>query len=267
MPQMDSADGKALAAMTVLDGHHAMVTGGGRGIGRAVAAALSQAGATVTVMGRNQAPLAEAVASGDAAGYFVADATDQRTLHEGLQQAAAEHGAIDILVANAGNAESAPFAGTDPEMFRRMFELNTLSVVHAAHELLGGMVLHGFGRIVAIASTASLKGYGYVSAYCASKHATLGLVRSLAVETAKTGVTVNAVCPGYADTDMVRASVARIRNATGRSDDDVLAAMLKDAPIGRLIKPEEVAAAVVFLCSPAASAITGAALTVAGGEV
>lgn len=253
--------------MAALDGHHAMVTGGGRGIGRAIAAALTGAGAAVTVMGRSKAPLAEAVAGGDAAGYFVADATDQRALHEGLQQAAAKRGAIDILVANAGGAESAPFAGTDPEMFRRLFELNTLSVVHAAHEVLGSMVTRGFGRIVAVASTAGLKGYGYVTAYCASKHATVGLVRSLAVETAKTGVTVNAVCPGYSDTDMVRSSVSRIMNATGRTEDGVLAAMLKDAPIGRLIRPEEVAAAVVFLCSPAASAITGAALTVAGGEI
>jgi NAD(P)-dependent dehydrogenase (short-subunit alcohol dehydrogenase family) len=253
--------------MTSLDGHHAIVTGGSRGIGRAVAAALTGAGAKVTVMGRTEAPLAEAVAGGDAAGYFVADATDQRALHDGLQKAAAQHGPVDILVANAGSAESAPFAGTDPDMFRRLYELNTMSVVHAAHEVLGSMVVNGFGRIIAVASTAGLKGYGYVSAYCASKHATIGLVRSLAVETAKTGVTVNAVCPGYSDTDLVRASVARIVKATGRPEESVLAAMLKDAPLGRLITPEEVAAAVLFLCSPEASAITGATLTVAGGEI
>jgi 3-hydroxybutyrate dehydrogenase len=253
--------------MTTLDGHHAMVTGGGRGIGRAVAAALAGAGATVTITGRQEAPLADAVASGDAASYFVADATDQRALGDGLQRAAAEHGGIGILVANAGGAESAPFAGTDAAMFRHMFELNTLSVVHAAHEVLGGMVVRGFGRIVAIASTAGLKGYGYVSAYCAAKHATVGLVRALAAETAKTGVTVNAVCPGFSDTDLVRESVTRIRSTTSRSEQDVLAAMLKDVPLGRLIKPEEVAAAVLFLCSPAASAITGATLTVAGGEI
>jgi NAD(P)-dependent dehydrogenase (short-subunit alcohol dehydrogenase family) len=253
--------------MTVLDGHHALVTGGGRGIGRSIALALASAGAAVTVMGRNEAPLAEAVATGHARHYFTADATDQRALGDGLLKAAAKLGPIDILVANAGNAESAPFAGTNADMFRRMFELNTLSVVHAAHEVLGGMVVRGFGRIVAVVSTAGLKGYGYVSAYCASKHATIGLVRSLAVETAKTGVTVNAVCPGYSDTDMVRSSVARIVGATGRPEQDVLAAMLKDMPLARLIEPEEVAAAVVFLCTPAASAITGATLTVAGGEI
>jgi NAD(P)-dependent dehydrogenase (short-subunit alcohol dehydrogenase family) len=253
--------------MPLLDGQHAIITGGGRGIGRAIATALSAEGAAVTVMGRTEAPLADAVEQGHARHYFVADATDQRALHDGLQKAAAKLGPIDILVANAGNADSAPFAGTNADMFRRMFELNTMSVVHAAHEVLGGMVVRGFGRIVAVVSTAGLKGYGYVSAYCASKHATIGLVRSLAVETAKTGVTVNAVCPGYSDTDMVRSSVARIVKATGRSEESVLSAMLKDMPLGRLIETDEVAAAVVFLCSPAASAITGATLTVAGGEV
>jgi NAD(P)-dependent dehydrogenase (short-subunit alcohol dehydrogenase family) len=253
--------------MPLLEGQHAIITGGGRGIGRAIAAALSAEGAAVTVMGRTEAPLADAVAQGHAQHYFAADATDQRALHDGLQKAAAALGPIDILVANAGNADSAPFAGTNADMFRRMFELNTMSVVHAAHEVLGGMVVRGFGRIVAVVSTAGLKGYGYVSAYCASKHATIGLVRSLAVETARTGVTVNAVCPGYSDTDMVRASVARIVKATGRSEESVLSAMLKDMPLGRLIETDEVAAAVVFLCSPAASAITGATLTVAGGEI
>jgi NAD(P)-dependent dehydrogenase (short-subunit alcohol dehydrogenase family) len=128
-------------------------------------------------------------------------------------------------------------------------------------------VERGFGRIVAVASTAGLKGYGYVSAYCAAKHAVVGLVRSLAIETATTGVTVNAVCPGYTDTDLVRAGVTRIAAKTGRSEDETLAGMLKANPLERLIKPEEVASAVTFLCSPAASAITGAALPIAGGEV
>ena len=129
------------------------------------------------------------------------------------------------------------------------------------------MVGRKFGRIVAVASTAGLKGYPYVSAYCTTKHAVVGLVRSLAVETAKTGVTVNAVCPGYTDTDLVRDSVASVSGKTGKSHDDVVAQYVKDVPMARLIKPEEVAAAVVYLCSADAAAVTGTAMTIAGGEI
>jgi 3-hydroxybutyrate dehydrogenase len=246
---------------------HALITGGGRGIGRAIAAALTEAGATVTVLGRGQAQLAEAVRGGDASGYEVADVTDRGAVEDGFRRAAAARGPIDILIANAGGAESAPFAKADPELFRRMFELNVMGVVHCARAVLADMAGRGFGRIVAVASTAGLKGYAYVSAYCAAKHAVVGLVRSLAIETATTGVTVNAVCPGYTNTALVRASVARIAAKTGRSEEVALAEMLKANPSGRLISPDEVAAAVVFLCSPGAAAITGTTLTVAGGEV
>ena len=148
-----------------------------------------------------------------------------------------------------------------------MFELNTIGAVHAIQAVLGDMIARGFGRIVAVASTAGLKGYGYVSAYCAAKHAVVGLVRALAAETTKTGVTVNAVCPGYTDTELVDESLQRIVQATGRSREDALAGLLKGSPLGRLIKPEEVAAAVLFLCLPEAAGITGAALPIAGGEV
>jgi len=148
-----------------------------------------------------------------------------------------------------------------------MFDVNVMGVVHPTRAVIGGMVTRGFGRIVAVASTAGLKGYAYVSAYCAAKHAVVGLVRALALETVKTGVTVNAVCPGYTDTDLVRDSVERIAQKTGRSRDKTLAAMIKDNPMGRLIRPEEVAAAVLSLCALEASAITGTTLAVAGGEV
>jgi 3-hydroxybutyrate dehydrogenase len=250
-----------------LDGRHALVTGGGRGIGRAVAAALTASGATVTVLGRNQQRLAEAASQGDAAGYVVADVTDARAVQAGVADAAKARGPIDILVANAGGAESAPFAKADPEQFRRMFDLNVMGVVHATQAVLGGMTSRGFGRVVAIASTAGLKGYAYVSAYCAAKHAVVGLVRSLALETTASGVTVNAVCPGYADTELTQASLDRIVDKTGLSRDDALAAMIKINPLGRLVSPQEVAAAVLYLCSTEAAAVTGTTLAVAGGEV
>jgi NAD(P)-dependent dehydrogenase (short-subunit alcohol dehydrogenase family) len=254
-------------AVATLSGRHALVTGGGRGIGRAVAAALTAAGATVTVLGRQQAPLRDAVAKGDAKGHAIADVTDERAVSNAVARAAAERGPIDILVANAGNAESAAFLKSDAALFARMFDLNVMGVVNATRAVLGDMVARGFGRVVVNASVAGLKGYAYVSAYCAAKHAAVGLVRALAQETARTGVTVNAVCPGYTDTDLVTQGLDKIIAKTGRTREQALAEMLKDEPLGRLITPLEVAAAVLFLCSAEASAITGTTLTVAGGEI
>lgn len=252
--------------MAALTGRHALVTGGGRGIGRAIAAALSAAGASVSVTGRGEDSLKDAVAAGHAAGYFVADVTDAAALRQGIAGAQAARGSIDILIANAGNAESAPFSKADPDQFRRMFELNVMGVVHCVRAVLDDMTGRGYGRIVVIASTASLRGYAYVSAYSAAKHAVLGLVRSLALETARSGVTVNAICPGYTDTELVRRSAERIAAKTGRPKDEALAQMVTN-PMGRLIRPEEVAAAALYLCSPDSGAVTGAALTVAGGEL
>jgi NAD(P)-dependent dehydrogenase (short-subunit alcohol dehydrogenase family) len=253
--------------MAVLGGRHALVTGGGRGIGRAIAQALAQAGASVTVLGRQRGPLEDAVAQRHAAGLIVADVTDAAAIAAGIKEAAAARGPFDILVANAGGAETAPFVKTDAAQFQRMFDLNVLGIVHATRALLPDMVTRKFGRVIAVASTAGLKGYGYVSAYCAAKHAVIGLVRSLAIETAKTGVTVNAVCPGYTDTDLVRDSVAAVVKKTGKAPEDIIAHYVKDMPIARLIRPEEVAAAVLYLCSAEAAGVTGSAITVAGGEI
>jgi NAD(P)-dependent dehydrogenase (short-subunit alcohol dehydrogenase family) len=254
-------------SMTTLKGRHAIVTGGGRGIGLAIATALVNAGATVTVIGRKPEALERAVSEGHAHAAAAADVTDFEAVRRAVQEARERHGPVSVMIANAGAAASAPFMKSGPEIFRQMLDVNLLGVTNMAHAVLGSMTEQGFGRIIAVASTAGLKGYPYVSAYCAAKHAVIGFVRALALETARTGVTVNAVCPGFTDTDLVAESLDRIVSKTNRTREEALGELIKHNPQGRLIDPSEVAEAVLWLCGEGARSVTGQAIAVAGGEI
>lgn len=255
-----------------LAGRHALVTGGNRGIGAAVAEQLAGLGAAVTLVARDQVSL-EAQQRAIADAYDVpvtvaaADVTGEAAVARAFTVARAANGEIDILVNNAGTGKSAPFKRTDRALWDAMIAVNLTSVYLCTHEALPAMVAAGWGRIVNVASTAGLTGYRYVSAYVAAKHGVVGLTRALALETATTGVTVNAVCPGYVDTDMTRATIANIVEKTGASEEQALAQLTAVNPQGRLISPAEVASAVAWLALPAQASITGQAIAVAGGEV
>lgn len=248
-----------------LAGQHALVTGGGRGIGHAVAAALKREGARVSIIGRDAKVLQEAVEAGDADAFMSCDIRDEAAT-AAAAAALAQTQPFDIVIANAGAVETGPFTRSDAERFRRMSEINLIGTVNAFHAVLPGMLERRNGRLIAIASTAGHRGYAYVSAYAAAKHAVIGLVRSLALETARAGVTVNAICPGYTDTDMVAGSISAITTKTGLTDEQALAQLVKDNPQGRLIAPQEVAAAVLYLCGPASRSITGQSILINGGE-
>jgi NAD(P)-dependent dehydrogenase (short-subunit alcohol dehydrogenase family) len=250
--------------MESLIGKHAAVTGGSRGIGLAIARALLSHGARVTLLARDGGALeAAALELGGDTAWQTVDVTDPASVAGAFARA----GAVDILVNNAGQAASSPFVRTDAALWRRMLDVNLNGAYHCIQAALPGMLDAGWGRIVNVASTAGLTGYRYVAAYCAAKHGLVGLTRALALELAGRGVTVNAVCPGYTETDIVQDAVANIVRKTGRSESQARAELAAANPQGRLVRPEEVAHAVAMLCMLDAAALNGQAIAVAGGEV
>jgi NAD(P)-dependent dehydrogenase (short-subunit alcohol dehydrogenase family) len=253
----------------LLSGKHALVTGGSRGIGTAVLEMLLAHGARVTSVSRTGTPPKESVTSGsrDALHHVSGDVTDAESVRKAFESARGRFGEIAILVNNAGQAVSAPFLKTDPALWRKMMAVNLDGTFHCTQAALAGMLAAGSGRIINIASTAGLTGYGYLTAYCAAKHGVVGLTRALAVEVATKGVTVNAVCPGFTDTDIVKDAVANIVAKTGRTPEQAQADLVSRNPQKRLVRPEEVANVVAWLCLPGSEAITGQAIAVAGGEV
>jgi NAD(P)-dependent dehydrogenase (short-subunit alcohol dehydrogenase family) len=242
------------------------VTGGGRGIGAAIARALAEHGATVTLMGRDRVRL-ESRARELAAQAVTVDIAEADSVAAAFARATSAAGPVHILVNNAGAAASAPFVRTELALWRQMLEVNLTGTYLCCKQVLPGMLDFGFGRVVNVASTAGLTGYPYVTAYCAAKHGVVGLTRALALETARRNVTVNAVCPGYTETDLLGDAIANIIRTTGKSEDEARAALLSRNPQRRLMQPEEVANAALWLCLPGAEAITGQAIAVAGGEL
>ncbi len=245
---------------------HAVITGGASGIGKAIAKQLAAAGMRITLMGRNPERLANAASQLKAA-FQQVDVTSADQVHSGFEAAVEANGPISILINNAGAAESSPFAKMGADLWDRMLAVNLTSTYLCTQAVIGHMSEAAFGRVVNIASTASRKGYAYVSAYCAAKHGVLGMTRALALEYARKGVTVNAVCPGFTDTSMLDRSLDTIVASTGMQRQQALAELVKNNPQGRLITPREVAETVVWLCGPHSASITGQAITVAGGEI
>jgi 3-hydroxybutyrate dehydrogenase len=255
-----------------LENRHALVTGGGKGIGAAVAAALAGAGAKLTLVGRHRETLEETAAglrqaTGAPVAVETADVTDEASIARAVEAARQAQGPIHILVNNAGQAASQLLVKTDLELWNRLLAVNLTGTFLATRAALPDMVAAGWGRVVNVASIAGLVGAPYITAYCASKHGVVGLTRALAAEVATKGITVNAVCPGYTETDMVLQAVSTIMAKTGRSEADARADLAKGNPQGRILTVEEVAGAVLYCCLPSSAGFNGQTLALNGGQV
>ena len=253
--------------MGELDGRHALITGGGTGIGAAIARALAGAEASVSIVGRRRAPLEEVATGLENAVVIIADVTLESDCEAMANAARKVHGPIDIVIANAGIADSAPVAKIDLAHWQRTIDVNLTGAFLTVKSVLADITRKhssASGRIIFIASTAGLKGYPYVAAYCAAKHGVVGLSRALSIELAPTGITVNAICPGYTDTPLLANAVAKISAKTGRSAEDSRSAFARENDEGRLISPDEVAQKVLWLCLPGSDAINGQAISISG---
>ncbi|MFW8594654.1 SDR family NAD(P)-dependent oxidoreductase [Cribrihabitans neustonicus] len=247
-------------------GRHVVISGGGSGVGAELAAQFAQAGACVTILGRRLDALEE-VAAQTGAHVEVCDVTDRASLDAAIASAVEALGPVQIAIANAGAAPSKPFERMTTGDFEAALDVNLTGVFNLWQACLPGMKDTGWGRLIAIASTAGLKGYPYVSGYCAAKHGVVGLTRALAVELARTGVTVNAICPGFIETPLLERSIRNIVEKTGMSEEKAAKSLRAGNPQGRFIQPGEVASAALWLASEGAGSVNGSALPVTGGEI
>jgi len=250
----------------MLAGKHVMISGGGSGVGAELARQFIAAKARVTILGRREAPL-QAVADSLGCLALRCDVTDAAALGDAMTMAIEEQGPVQVAVANAGAAASKPFAQMQAADLTAMLDVNLTGVFNLWHAALPGMKAAKWGRMIAVASTAGLKGYPYVSGYVAAKHGVVGLTRALAMELGQSGITVNAICPGFIDTPLLDRSIDMITAKTGKTREGATKSLIAGNPQGRLIEVDEVAATAVWLCSDAARSVNGHALAISGGEI
>ena len=253
-------------APQTMQGEHVVITGGGTGVGAQIAQCFAQAGAAVTILGRRLEPLQE-VAEDIGALALTADVTDRASLDAALDRARDAQGPISVAIANAGAADSAPFSKMRVEDFQSSLDVNLVGVFNLWQAALPDMLARGGGRMIAVASTAGLKGYPYVSHYCAAKHGVVGLTRALALELGTKKITVNAICPGFIETPLLEKSIEKIMTSTGMTDAEARASLVKGNPQKRFVQTSEVAGTALWLCSPAAFSVNGHALSLSGGEI